>query len=175
MPKKDLTLTSKIVISLHSAEDLILPWISPKEFSRRVWYGGDYDSFKAIMRRLQKRGLVKYINFKENRFIKLTKKGELEALLHKARLPQSGPWDGKWRLIIFDIPEEANVKRDQFRRILKANYFFKLQASVFISPHPLNREAITYLKQTGLIGYVRILRVDEIDEDVELKKHFNLP
>ena len=48
------------------------------------------------------------------------------------------------------------------------------QASVFISPFRLNREAVWYLKKTGLIEYIRILRVDEMDEDKHLKKHFHL-
>ena len=56
----------------------------------------------------------------------------------------------------------------------KKNGFYKLQASVFVSPHPLNREAIKYLKETGLYSYVRILRVDEADDDRDLRKKFGL-
>jgi len=49
-----------------------------------------------------------------------------------------------------------------------------LQASVFISPHPLNREALIYLRQSGLMEFIRILRVDEMDNDKRLRKKFGL-
>ena len=75
---------------------------------------------------------------------------------------------------MFDIPEGSRDKRDKLRRLLQRSKFVKLQASVFISPFVLNREAISYLKRTGLIDYIRILRVDEIDDDKILRKHFSL-
>ena len=106
--------------------------------------------------------------------MELTRSGELETLILKACLPKPASWDGKWRLIIFDIPESSKDKRNQLRWLIKKNGFTKLQASVFINPYPLNREAVAYLKQTGLMAYIRILRVDEIDSDAALKKHFNL-
>jgi phenylacetic acid degradation operon negative regulatory protein len=95
-------------------------------------------------------------------------------LVHKARLPEKGPWDGKWRLFMFDIPEDYKEKRNILRKLLKANGFYKLQASVYINPHPLNREAIRFLKEKKLNQYIRILRVDEIDNDEDIKKRFNL-
>lgn len=127
------------------------------------------------VRRMQRRGLVKIINKDGKKFLALTDKGELEKLFVKARIPHKTEWDGKWRIIIFDIPEGASKKRDQLRWLLKKNNFVKLQASVYINPHPINREAITYLQETGLMAYVRIFRVDEVDNDTELRKKFDLP
>ena len=75
---------------------------------------------------------------------------------------------------MFDIPEESRELRNRFRLLLKQYGFKMLQASVFISPYPLNREAIAYLKETGLIDYIRILKVEEIDDDRDLKKYFQL-
>ena len=89
-------------------------------------------------------------------------------------MPVKIKWDGKWRMVIFDIPEEASNERDQLRRLLLLNNFCKLQASVYISPHPINREAIDYLKETGLIKYIRFARIDELDDDKDLKKKFDL-
>jgi CRISPR-associated endonuclease Cas2 len=75
---------------------------------------------------------------------------------------------------MFDIPEDHRDKRDKLRRLLKRNNFIKLQASVFISPYALNKQAVEYLKETGLDEYIRILRVDAIDKDEDLKKKFKL-
>ena len=32
--------------------------------------------------------------------------GELEVLLAKVRAPKPKVWDGKWRVLVFDIPED---------------------------------------------------------------------
>ena len=125
--------------------------------------------------RLKKQGLLRVRTEHGKKFIELTKKGELEILLIKAREDmQVSDWDGKWRLAIFDIPEDARDRRDKLRHLLKQNGFVKWQASVFISPYALNRSAIDYLKQTSLMGFIHFARIDELDDDKELKKKFKL-
>lgn len=125
---------------------------------------------------LKRQGLVKEASKNGRKFLILTQKGQLEVLLSKARdkNPAEQNWDGKWRLIIFDIPEEAHDKRDKLRRILKEMGFIKLQASVFISPFPIAGSAVDYLKQSGLIEFIRFGRLDELDDDRKLKEKFKL-
>jgi phenylacetic acid degradation operon negative regulatory protein len=123
---------------------------------------------------LRQRGMVTIISKKDKKFIKITRAGQLELLLKKAKKALKQQWDGKWRVIIFDIPENSKDKRHLFRALLKANGFYKLQDSVYINPYSLNLEAIRYLKETGLIDYIRILRVDKLDSDSFLKRHFGL-
>jgi CRISPR-associated endonuclease Cas2 len=159
----------------EAAEMLPRPFETPYQHSRRLLHGNlSYQSYNTTVHRLQKRGLVEVVKKNNEKFLRLTKEGQLEALLSKAKLPGIIKWDGKWRLVMFDIPEDAKDKRDQLRDLLKRNNFYRLQASVYINPYPLNREAITYLKETGLIAYIRILKVEEMDEDKELRKKFNL-
>ncbi len=125
-------------------------------------------AFYDSINQMAKSGRISIFEKNNHRFIKITSKGELELLLQKAKMPTREGWDGKWRLVLFDIPEKSKEKRDKLRRMLKANGYLKLQASVFISPKPLNREAITYLKKIGLIDFIRILRVDEVDDSSKL-------
>jgi len=125
---------------------------------------------------LKTKGLVKEISKNGIRFIELTKKGQMELLFKKAHQDKetTAAWDGKWRLAIFDIPEDAKDKRDKLRRLLKENCFVMLQASVFISPYQLNRAAVDYLKESGLIEFIRLARIDELDYDKDLRKQFKL-
>ncbi len=175
MPKKELTFTSQLILSLHAVEEMLLPFISLRELNKRIRYGGDYDSARVVLYKLKRRGLIKYIQYKKDKFIQLTEKGELEALMLKTRLPNKQEvWDGKWRVILFDIPEEANLKRDQFRKMLKSTGFYMFQKSVFISPYALNRDAVDYLNKSQLIKYIRILKVEDIDNDKDLKTLFGL-
>jgi DNA-binding transcriptional regulator PaaX len=126
--------------------------------------------------RIKQKGLVREVRRSGKVYLELTKKGLIETLLAKANFSPSrkNKWDGKWRMVVFDIPEEAKKYRDKLRRLLKINGFKMLQGSVFISPFALNRDAIDYLKETGLIEYIRLARVDELDDDRDLKKSFKL-
>lgn len=176
MARKDFTFTSKVLMTLLLMGDTFL--VTPSELKRRAWKGnllGDNKNFYSMVCYLANKGLIRYIDKNNERFIKLTKHGELEALLAKARTADKQiQWDQTWRLIIFDIPEESHEKRHFFRHLLKRNGWRQLQQSVYINPYPLNREAIRYLQETKLISYIRIMKVQEMDNDKDLRKLFKL-
>jgi DNA-binding transcriptional regulator PaaX len=46
-------------------------------------------------------------------------------------------WDGRWRLVLFDVAEENSFQRQRLRRRLRELRFGYLQNSVWISPDPL--------------------------------------
>jgi len=179
MKKETETLVHNILFALSDIggeiiRSLPLPFETPYEHIRRV--RNVYPkSYSDTVYNLQRQGLLKVTKKKNQRFLKLTRKGELEILVAKAKLDTTGGWDGRWRVFIWDIPEDSREKRDLLRSLLKREGFHKLQASVFISPYPLNNEAIRYLEETKLIEFVRIMRVDKMDNDKDLKKRFNLP
>jgi DNA-binding transcriptional regulator PaaX len=135
--------------------------VKRQQFTNSIW-------------QMQRQGLIKIITKNNQKFIQCTKKGQLEILLRKAIMQKPHVWDGKWRVVIFDIPEDSRDKRNQLRSLLKKNDFIKLQASVFVSPYPLNREAVKYLQETGLIDYIMFLKVEEMDNDKDLRKQFGL-
>jgi CRISPR-associated endonuclease Cas2 len=178
----DLTMAGKIILGLLFIGHYVpRPFESKSRYFRRVVLGkGEHVSIRLayqVMKRLHERGWVKIVKEK-NKIVScsLTEKGKLEALFLKAKISKvkSGPWDRRWRVIIFDIPESAREQRDRFRKLLKINGFRLLQDSVFISPFPLNRDAIIYLNKTKLTDYIRIMRVDELDNEKDLIKKFSL-
>jgi CRISPR-associated endonuclease Cas2 len=122
----------------------------------------------------KRKGLLTSISKKGRQFLELTAKGELYNLMSKMSVARQNNWDGKWRMFIFDIPEDARDKRNHLRWLLKKNNFVKLQQSVFVSPYPLNREALSYLSLTGLRSFIRIIKIEEIDDDSDLRKKFDL-
>jgi phenylacetic acid degradation operon negative regulatory protein len=50
----------------------------------------------------------------------------------------SRPWDGVWRMVIFDVPESRNALRSRLRRNLRELRFGWLQNSVWLSPDPVH-------------------------------------
>jgi phenylacetic acid degradation operon negative regulatory protein len=51
-------------------------------------------------------------------------------------------WDGKWRMILFDLPEEERESRRKLRKKLYASGFGCMQRSAWISPDPLDALAL---------------------------------
>ncbi len=47
------------------------------------------------------------------------------------------PWDGRWRLILFDLPVQAAGSRTRLRRFLLQHGFGYLQQSVWVTPDSL--------------------------------------
>jgi phenylacetic acid degradation operon negative regulatory protein len=77
----------------------------------------------------------------DDRIFRLTWKGRLHAL--GGRDPQarwSREWDGRWRLVLFDVPTTQNTYRVRLRRYLRDQGFGYLQKSVWITPDPLETE-----------------------------------
>jgi hypothetical protein len=159
---------------LFAAEDLLIEAIAKPYIWRQPPFNNRWKEQRSAIYRLIKSGLIEIVEDDGKKYIKLTKTGEMQALILQSKMPVTSKWDGKWRMIIFDIPQDSSNERDLLRRLLLLNNFCKLQASVYISPDPINREAISYLKETGLIKYIRFARIDELDDDKDLKKKFNL-
>jgi len=81
------------------------------------------------------------------RVVRLTEEGRLHAL--GGRDPDvcwRQPWDGVWRIAVFDLPQSQASKRDQLRNHLKKHGFGCLQRSVWITPHPLHEHRELLLK-----------------------------
>ena len=157
------------------ADALEMPWPIPyTETWRRKMLSYNRSQVRRAMNHLRDTGYVKVVTKNGKKFLRLTANGQLDLFMKKAGVVTGASWDGKWRMLIFDIPEDAKEKRDHLRWLLKHNNFYKLQASVFISPYPLNREALEYLKLTGLDSYIRIGKIEEMDFDDDLKKYFGI-
>lgn len=91
------------------------------------------------------------------------------------RIPRPKRWDGKWRVLIFDISEKRRATRYQLRATLKSIGFIRLQDSVWVYPYPCE-ELVTLLKADFKIGYALLyLIVEEMEGDKLLRKTFNLP
>ena len=94
------------------------------------------------LQRLEKRRLIERLpDRRGERLHRLTERGRLHAL--GGRDPETfwnRPWDGLWRLAIFDVPEVRSASRDRLRRYLQRCGFGYLQNSVWITPDPAQEQ-----------------------------------
>lgn len=98
---------------------------------------------------------------RKDRVLRLTEKGRLQAL--GGRDPAacwSRSWDGKWRLVLFDIPEKDKRLRDKLRRHLTFGHFGYLQNSVWVSPDPLDFERRLF--KGSVINAASLLTLDAV-------------
>lgn len=119
------------------------------------------NSARTILWRLQKKGLVE----KKEKSYKLTALGLSFIKFFREKELNEKPWDGKWRIVMFDIPEKMRLKRNWFRSQLLNNEYKLLQKSVFIGKKPLKENLFYDLMKLQLHKYIRIITVGEIDDD----------
>lgn len=154
---------------------------------RRQWriLSGVAKEWSAINKRhlqdeIRKLYQSKLIEKKENPdgsiTILLTQKGKLKALTyHLQKISvKFREWDGKWRIVVFDIPEKLRRRRDALREKLKELGFYELQKSCFIFPHECKDEIDFLIEFFELRKYIRFGILDTIDNELHLKKIFNL-
>ncbi len=128
-----------------------------------------YNSYRV----LKNGGYIKEETVKDRKLIYLTDKGKMEILKNEF-WKEKKKWDGKWRIIIFDIPEESSKHRDFLRRKLKWFGFKELQKSVWIIPYDARKEFEEFLKlcNVKLEGDIRYLTAEKIEPAISLRGYF---
>ena len=102
------------------------------------------------------------------------KRKALEYKLEEMEIKKSAKWDGKWRMVLFDIPDSDKKIREVLRFHLKRLGFYNYQKSVFIYPHNCKDEIDFLIEFYQIRRYVRQLVVSEINNDFHLRKIFKL-
>ena len=145
---------------------------------RKGWKEIDQRSMARSLRRLSEQKLVEEKRSSDGKVrLVLTKEGKRQArsldLYGKSiRLKKPKRWDGKWRVVIFDIPEESRIFRNILRQHLYELDFYQLQKSVFVSPYPYEKPLLELVNLYGAESHVRIMTVSWIDNGDKLKKRF---
>jgi DNA-binding transcriptional regulator PaaX len=108
--------------------------------------------------------------------LRLTVNGEkkLRALQIRVFHTPKIRWDGKWRVLIFDIPEKKKKLRDEIRRTLRSNGFLRVQHSVWAYPYDCEDWTSLWKAQLEIGKEILYLVVDTIEGDSILKQRFKL-
>ena len=133
--------------------------------------------FENSLSRLFDQKLVVFEVMAKGKFLRLTAKGkfELQKLTNgEWKERRKSFWDGKWRVIIFDIPEARRRDRVKLWRLLRRLGFFRLQDSVWVYPDDCE-DLIKLIKADMKIGLaVTYIIADSIEGDGRVAKFFGV-
>ena|SRR3989338_1246315 len=175
-------LSQKILLILLSGLALSFAYTS-RQYWRAVKIAGkEWKNInkKEVQDEIRKLYQSKLVKKKENLdgsiTMVLTDKGKLKALTYKfdEMKIEKKDWDGKWRLLIFDIPEKIRQGRNSLREKIKQIGFYELQKSAFIFPYNCKDEIDFIIEFYRLRKYARFAVLESIDNEKHLKQIFSL-
>ncbi len=120
-------------------------------------------AFRKLVYYLKTKGYIKVKILEGKKAIILTKDGLNKVL--KASFIMEGKKkrkDGKWTMLIFDVPEKYRKSRDLLRSILYNLGYKMFQQSVWITPYDVSEKTEKLLQHYSLDEYIKIFLIEEI-------------
>jgi len=145
-----------------------------KYFKPNNWK--DRARIKESVSRLEKGGYIKNRGGASETFT-LTEKGREKAMryaIEQMKIASQKTWDKKWRLVMFDVPEEKKQARRAINFALKKLGCVQYQKSVFITPFPCEKEIDFVGECFGIREYIRIVVAGYVEGSDTLKKAFKV-
>lgn len=157
---------------------------SPKRYFQilesigKEWEEINRQSLRRAIRNLYQSKLIKEKQNSDGTITMiLTEKGKEKALtynLDEMMIKRPERWDGKWRIILFDIPEKMRWIRDAFRHHLNQLGFYEFQKSVFVHPFDCQDEIDYLIEFYHARKFIRFVVAESLDNELHLKVHFGL-
>ncbi len=171
-----------LIVARLTAQSGRLMFVTDKELVRRLKlkeknYNSSY-RIREAFRQLSKKNLIAYRKTPHGWSARLTAEGKKHAgkldLLESIAVDKPRAWDGRWRVVIFDIWERRRHVRDRLRAMLKKAGFRKVQNSVWVHPYDCE-ELVAFLKVEMRLGSGILYMIAEgIEQDHKLRSHFGL-
>lgn len=181
--KEKIKLTTREILlsMLNFSEEIMEPYYKRHRgllkdyYDYKKWRKIDKNNYYQKLWRLKKQGYIERFKKDKKNLLKLTKVGHKKALkyaLEKCEVKKPKTWDKKWRIVVFDIPEEKKNLRNVIRLKLKNLGFFQLQKSVWVHPYGC-KEIIDSLKYVyNLNPYIQYIIAETIETEINLVDYF---
>lgn len=154
-----LKMLGDFVAEFHSGSSMYRKEMNKYLRRRRI----DRQNFYDRLYYLAHEGYIEGAFEERQKIYQLTKKG-------KEKLKEFNPndfeihpkipehWDGRWRIVIWDVPEVLKVQRNIFRRRIKDYGFVKVQKSVYIFPFECEQDIIFLATRLGIVRYISMFK-----------------
>lgn len=131
---------------------------------------------KRTLQRLESQKLIRITYKGSLTQIDLLDKGKRKVLtydIENLKLKRQ-KWDGFWRVIIFDIPEEKKIARNFLRAKLREIGFYQLQKSVLVTPWDC-KDIVDFVKHYYRVGNcVSLILAKKFDNQELIENYFQL-
>src|SRR4051794_22051872 len=139
-----------------------------RHYGNKIWIGSLIQLLKAFghneqavrmtVSRMRKQGLLQSERKGNKSYYGLTERGVSRVDEAARRIYKLHPheWDGKWRVIMYNIPEEKRQVRDEFRKELQWSSFGNLSNGCWISPNNLKNEVNLLISKYQIEEYVHL-------------------
>lgn len=180
--KEIIKLTVKeILLTFIDIGENLFGWVDKPEAYRRVygrhseWDFVDRESLSKQIYKLRKQGLIRKVIESKQEYLELTGQGKEKVkklLISNLQIPKPPKWDGRWRVIIFDVPDEKRERSNFICQNLKKLSFYRLQKSVYVYPFDCKQE-INFISGCCFgRHYVKYLIADIIEGEEEIPDYF---
>lgn len=179
--KKRITIKGLLELIAAGADELF-PLTRAGAYRRfyRPKYIDWEDFFPSVVEKkinsLQRLGFVVKKETPEGWVVTITEKGKKRVLEYKLGdlEPKAGSWDGKWRLVFFDIVELSRGKRDRLRKYLKKLGLKPMQESVYVGPFDIKDEVAYVREVLDIPDGVKLGVMEELENDEDLREIFKV-
>lgn len=142
-----------------------------------VWKRFNIPYLKRSLHRLEEQRLVEIIQEDGMQVVKITSYGKrrlIKMALDELAVEKPRIWDGRWRLVSFDLPEKLSNTRKTLVAYLKAWGFYQLHESVYLHAYPCFKQVEFLREYLGVGEYIRMFTVVEIENDKLFKDYFGV-
>lgn len=142
-----------------------------------VWRRFNIPYLKRTLKRLEKEKLVEVKDTEKYQVVEITDRGRkriLKCALDELTVAKPKLWDGRWRLISYDIPKKYTGLRKIFREYLRSWGFYPLHESVFLHAYPCGKQVEFLREYLGIGEYVRFFSVSRIESDKPFRDFFGV-
>jgi len=165
-------------ITMPNLPLVLKPFLDQKRKNEReVWKRFNITYLKRTLSRLEGQKLVEIGEGNGVQIVKITNQGRKKVLklgLDNLEIKKPKIWDGKWRLISFDLPETLAKTRKILVQYLSVWKFYPLHKSVYLHAYPIFKEVDFLREYLGVGEYVRMFTVSEIENDKQFKEFFGI-
>ena len=161
--------SNKILKILGEKTAISLPEITDKVITDDDSKNATYAITRSL-KGLREGGLIENISSPQNEYVRLTKEGRKK--INSLKLDSdttlvNTTWDGYWRIILLDLPEDRKSERESLRYLLKKAGFVCLKNSAWISPFPFEHLFTNIKKDLGLTTEMMIIVTQLVDEETK--------
>ncbi len=137
-----------------------------RHFGNKIWigslirllneFGHNDQAVRAAISRMNKQGWVQSEKQGNKSYYFLTDRGvkRMEEAANRIFKLKPEQWDGKWRMLMYTIPEEIRSIRDELRKELVWSGFGSMSNSCWISPNKLEKQVEDLIEKYEIKEYV---------------------